>query len=48
VVSAHADVIARVPLSAPLAHDNVSGKRAFAAEQFDTEALASRVAPVAR
>jgi hypothetical protein len=48
MVLADADVLARVPLSAALAHDNVAGETALAAEKLHAQALASRVAPIAR
>ncbi len=47
VVLAQADVVARVPLGAALAHDDVARARRLAAEQLHAEALAFTVAAVA-
>src|SRR6185437_2456646 len=48
VVAAHAYVLARPVFGAALAHDDVAGEHGFAAELLHAEALAGRVAPVAR
>jgi hypothetical protein len=48
VIFANADVRPCVPLGTALAHNDIAGKTALAAEKLHTEALASRVAPVAR
>src|SRR5262245_37969725 len=48
MVLADADVLAGVPLGAALAHDDVAGKTMLTAETLHAQALASRVAPVAR
>src|SRR6476469_2741320 len=47
VVFAQADVVARVPLGAALAHDDVAGANGFAAELLHAEALALAVGAVA-
>src|SRR5215208_6382841 len=47
VILAQADVVARVPLGAALAHDDVSGANRLAAELLHAEALALTVAAVA-
>src|SRR4029078_271385 len=48
VVAAHAAVFARMPLGATLAQDDVAGRDLLAAEHLHPEALAGRIAPVAR
>src|SRR5262249_43555481 len=48
VIRANADVPAGMPLGTALTHDDIAGDAAFAAEQLHAEALARRVAPVAR
>src|SRR6185312_6397826 len=48
VVGAEADVVARVPACAALAHDDVPRAHALAAELLDAAVLRVRVAPVAR
>src|SRR4029453_10856061 len=48
VILADSDIAAGVPLGAALARDDIAGEDGFAAEQLQTEALAVRVAPVAR
>src|SRR3954447_5940717 len=48
VVLAQADVVARVPLGAALAHDDVAGAHGLAAELLYAETLALTVAAVAR
>src|SRR5262249_45487400 len=48
MVSADPNVGTGMPLRAALPHDDVTGDTGFAAEQFHAEALASRIAPVAR
>src|SRR6476646_3397526 len=48
VVLAKADILARVPLSAALAGNDVAGDRELTAEQLQTQPLAVRVAAVAR
>src|SRR3954466_10808207 len=48
MVLAQADVVARVPLGAALAHDDVAGANILAAELLHAEALAFTVTPVAR
>src|SRR5206468_11943463 len=47
VVLAEADIVARVPLGAALAHDDVAGANHLAAEFLHAEALALAVAAVA-
>src|SRR4051812_34952124 len=47
MVLAQADIVARVPLGAALAHDDVAGAHGLAAELLDAEALAFTVAAVA-
>src|ERR1700730_15454433 len=48
MILADSNILARVPLGAALAHDNVAGKTMLAAKKLDAQALAGRVAPVAR
>jgi hypothetical protein len=48
VVLAKADIRARMPFGPALARNNVAGDTLLPAEQLDAEALAGRVAPVAR
>src|SRR5688572_719879 len=48
MILAQADVVARVPLRAALAHDDVAGANHFAAELLHAKALGLRIAPVAR
>src|ERR1700704_3969144 len=48
VVLAKADILARMPLGAALAGNNVAGDGVLTAEQLQTQALAVRVAAVAR
>ena len=48
MVFAQADVVARVPLRAALADDDVAGASSFAAELLDAEALRFRIAAVTR
>src|SRR5215469_3018537 len=48
MVDAYADVVARMPLGAALAHENVAGETALSAEQLHAQALAGRVTAVAR
>src|SRR5262249_2062412 len=48
VVLAKADVLARMPLGAALARQNVAGQHLLAAENLQPEALTVRVAAVAR
>src|SRR5215471_17625957 len=47
VILADADVLARVPLGAALAHDDVAGEDSLSAELLHAEALALTVAAVA-
>src|SRR5438552_13608050 len=47
VILADADVVARVPFRAALAHDDVAGAHGLAAELLHAEALALAVAAVA-
>src|SRR3954447_18290042 len=47
MILAQADVVARVPLGAALAHDDVAGAHGLAAELLYAEALAFAVAAVA-
>src|SRR5690348_12563244 len=47
MILAQADVVARVPLGAALAHDDVAGADGLAAELLHAEALALTVAAVA-
>src|SRR3954464_11206223 len=47
MILAQADVVARVPLGAALAHDDVAGANSLAAELLHAEALALTVAAVA-
>src|SRR5438045_8021882 len=47
VILADADVVARVPFGAALAHDDVAGAHGLAAELLHTKALALTVAAVA-
>src|SRR6476661_11108390 len=47
VVRAEADVLARVPLRAALAHDDVAGDDLLTAELLDAAVLRVAVAPVA-
>jgi hypothetical protein len=48
MVPADTDIGTGVPLRAALPHDDVPGETSFAAEQLHAEALANRIAPVAR
>src|SRR5439155_6070163 len=48
VVLAKADILARVPLGAALAGNNVAGDGVLTAEQLQAQALAVRIAAVAR
>src|SRR5580658_2596731 len=48
VIAAQADMLARLPLRAALAEDDVAGNHALTARLLDPEAPAFRVAPVAR
>src|SRR5215470_17451235 len=48
VISAQADVLARVPFGSVLSHDDIAGTTRLAAEQLDAEALARGIAAVAR
>src|SRR5262249_35485911 len=48
VVLAEADILARVPLGAALAGNNIAGDGVLAAEQLQAQPLAIRVAAVAR
>src|SRR5215469_11359540 len=48
MVDAYADVVARMPLGAALAHENVAGETALSAKQLHAQALAGRVTAVAR
>src|SRR3954470_19843400 len=47
MILAQADIVARVPLGAALAHDDIAGANGFAAELLHAEALALTVAAVA-
>src|SRR5947208_11856715 len=47
MILAQADVVARVPLGAALAHDDVAGEDRLSAELLHAEALALTVAAVA-
>src|ERR1700719_2917770 len=47
VVAADADIGARVPFSAALAHDDLARRHGLAAENLHAEPATSRVAPVA-
>ena len=46
MILADADVLARMPLCAALARENIAGDDALAAEQLDPKPLARRVAAV--
>src|SRR5262249_49454336 len=46
VIGAHADTIARMPLGAALAHDDIAGDDALAAGLLHAEAAPGRVAAV--
>src|SRR5689334_24802761 len=48
VILSHPDIASGIPPGAALAHDDVAGEHALAAELLDPEALAFRVAAVAR
>jgi hypothetical protein len=48
VVRPHADIASGIPFGAALADDDVAGQHVLAAELLDAEALALRVAAVAR
>src|SRR5215467_12014623 len=48
MVDANADVLARVPFRAALAHEDVAGETALSAEQLHAQALAGRVTAVTR
>src|SRR3984893_6914502 len=48
MILADSNILARVPLGAALAHDNVAGKTMLAAKKLDAQALAGRVAAAAR
>ncbi len=46
VVLAHADIVAGMPLGATLAHENIAGSHAFAAERLDAEATTTELLPL--
>src|SRR5215471_17833761 len=48
MVDANADVLARMPFRAALAHEDVAGETALSAEQLHAQALAGRVTAVTR
>src|SRR5216683_2948524 len=48
VIPAQADVFARMPFGSVLSHNDIAGTTRLAAEQLDAEALARRIAAVAR
>src|SRR6266705_1172487 len=48
VILAHPDIAAGMPLGAALAHENIAGDGALAAEQLHAKSPARRVAAVAR
>src|SRR5271165_5629572 len=48
MVPAETDILARMPLGAALARNDIAGDDRLPAEQLDAESTASRIAPVAR